>query len=121
MIEQLRLKFKEDAGIKIILGDFFEHTGTYDLILEQTFFCALPPSLRKQYAEKMSELLAPGGKLVGLLFDREFELDGPPFGGCKCQYESLFNKYFDMLVFNLCYNSFSKRQGTELFIILQKG
>lgn len=25
--------------------DFFDHTGSYDLILEQTFFCALDPSL----------------------------------------------------------------------------
>lgn len=120
LVEQLKLKFKDHAGITILLGDFFEYAGTYDLMLEQTFFCALPPSLRKQYVAKMSELLAPGGKLVGVLFDREFEQQGPPFGGCKCQYEPLFNKDFNLLVFDKCYNSFYKRKETELFIILQK-
>lgn len=120
LVEQLKLKFKDHAGIAILLGDFFEYAGTYDLMLEQTFFCALPPSLRKQYVAKMSELLAPGGKLVGVLFDREFEQQGPPFGGCKCQYEPLFNKDFNLLVFDKCYNSFYKRKETELFIILQK-
>ncbi len=120
LVDQLKLKFKENATINIILGDFFEHIGTYDLILEQTFFCAIPPSLRKQYAAKMNELLIPGGKLVGVLFDREFEQQGPPFGGCKCQYEPLFSNNFDLLVFDKCYNSFYKRKDTELFIILKK-
>lgn len=32
--------------------DFFAHQGSYDLILEQTFFCALHPSLRPAYAKK---------------------------------------------------------------------
>ena len=51
----------------LLTGDFFAHEGQYDLIIEQTFFCAIDPSLRERYAEKMSELLAPGGKLVGVL------------------------------------------------------
>ena len=51
----------------LLIGDFFAHEGQYDLIIEQTFFCAIDPSLRERYAEKMSELLAPGGKLVGVL------------------------------------------------------
>src|SRR5690606_9799738 len=34
--------------------DFFEIGQKFDLILEQTFFCALDPSLRPAYAEKMA-------------------------------------------------------------------
>jgi hypothetical protein len=68
----------------------------------------------------MQELLAPNGKLVGVLFDREFEQQGPPFGGCKCQYESLFQQNFVFKTFEPCYNSFVKRAGTELFINLVK-
>ncbi len=61
--------------------DFFELNDHFDLILEQTFFCALNPNLRKSYIEKMHELLKPNGKLVGLLFDFELTDSGPPFGG----------------------------------------
>lgn len=118
LIAQLKEKYKGNPHIKIIPGDFFTHEGTYDLILEQTFFCALIPPLRKEYVLKMQELLAPGGKLVGVLFDREFDQQGPPFGGSKCQYEPMFEKGFDLKTFHLCYNSFEKRKNTELFITL---
>lgn len=120
LVTRLKEKYNGNPNIKIILGNFFEHEGEYDLILEQTFFCAINPPLRKKYVEKMSELLAPDGKLVGVLFDREFEQQGPPFGGCKCQYEPMFDGYFNFRTFALCDNSFAKRAGTELFINLQK-
>lgn len=120
LVNQLKEKFADNPNIKIILGDFFEHRGEYDLILEQTFFCAIIPPLRKDYVAKMNELLSPNGKLVGVLFDREFEQQGPPFGGCKCQYEPMFEKDFNFKTIELCYNSFVKREGTELFINIQK-
>ena len=120
LVAQLKEKYKGNANIKIILGDFFKHEGEYDLILEQTFFCALNPPLRKDYVAKMYELLSEKGKLVGVLFDREFEQEGPPFGGCKCQYEPMFEKHFSFKTFELCNNSFIKRKHTELFINLVK-
>lgn len=61
--------------------NFFHHDHHYDLILEQTFLCALDPGLRPAYAKKMYELLRPGGRLAGVLFDRDFPFEGPPFGG----------------------------------------
>jgi SAM-dependent methyltransferase len=120
LVDQLKEKYRNNSNIKIILGNFFKHEGKYDLILEQTFFCAINPPLRKDYIAKMNELLAENGKLVGVLFDREFEQQGPPFGGCKCQYEPMFEKYFSFKTFDSCYNSNIKRAGTELFIILVK-
>ena len=36
----LQEKFSE-LPIRIVTGDFFLHEGQYDLILEQTFFCAI--------------------------------------------------------------------------------
>jgi len=120
LVEKLQKKFENNTNIKIILGDFFQHEGQYDLILEQTFFCAIHPSLRKQYAEKMQQLLKPGGILSGVLFDKEFDFEGPPFGGCKCQYEPLFEKAFELKHFETCYNSAKPRAGSELFIELMK-
>ncbi|MBK8611269.1 MAG: methyltransferase domain-containing protein [Chitinophagaceae bacterium] len=120
LVAELKEKYLGNPNINIIGGDFFEHKAEYDLVLEQTFFCAINPPLRKDYVAKMNELLATGGKLVGVLFDREFEHQGPPFGGCKCQYEPMFTMSFDLKTFELCHNSFVKRKDTELFIILQK-
>ncbi len=106
---------------RIILGDFFEHRGSYDLILEQTFFCALDPDLRRAYAEKMHDLLEPGGRLVGVLFEDELYKDHPPFGGDREEYRSYFEDLFKIEVFERCRNSIAPREGRELFISLRKG
>ena len=100
--------------------DFFQHSLQYDLIIEQTFFCAIDPSLRQKYAEHIHTLLSDSGNLIGLLFDCEFEKEGPPFGGNREEYKNYFQPYFNFLAFETAYNSILARQGRELFINLQK-
>jgi len=119
LVENLRFKFKNNPNIKIVLGDFFDHQGEYDLIIEQTFFCALPPKMRQKYVLKMHQLLSFKGKLVGLLFDKFFE-GGPPFGGSKAEYELLFKDYFDFIKMEPSQNSIAPRANSELFIEFQK-
>lgn len=120
LVDELKKRFVGNNNIRILPGDFFKHQDNYDVILEQTFFCALSPSLRKDYVAKMSSLILPKGKLAGVLFNRQFEQQGPPFGGSKDEYELLFRQDFNLRVFEKCYNSFIKRMDTELFMILQK-
>lgn len=120
LVEKLRQQYNNTPQIKVLLGDFFEHHGQYDLILEQTFFCALQPSLRPQYASQMYQLLSPRGHLVGVLFGREFPFEGPPFGGNAQEYKTYFEPYFEFKTFDDCYNSIKPRAGTELFINLTK-
>lgn len=115
----LKKKFMPDASVKIICGDFFEHNGQYDLIVEQTFFCALHPSIRKSYAKKMQQLIKPGGKLIGLLFNKHFE-GGPPFGGSEQEYRQLFEPLFTIKTMEPCTNSIKPREGVELFVIFEK-
>lgn len=105
---------------RVIIGDFFKHEGSYDLIIEQTFFCSLPVEQRKAYVEKMHSLLQPNGKLVGLLFDTFFEEDTPPYGGDREEYVALFEPYFAIEVMDRSFNSIKPRQNRELFIILKK-
>ena len=104
----------------IISEDFFTHKGKYDLIIEQTFFCAIFPKDRKKYTEKIYELLNPGGKLVGLLFNHEFGNDHPPYGGTKEEYLEYFNPFFQIIAFSTAYNSIKPRADRELFINLKK-
>jgi SAM-dependent methyltransferase len=103
---------------QLLQKDFFQLDDKFDLILEQTFFCALDPQLRTSYVEKMHQSLRPDGKLAGLLFNCEFEKQGPPFGGTKNEYQALFEHYFDIKKMELCYNSIQPRQGNELFVVL---
>lgn len=96
--------------------DFFEHRGNYDLIIEQTFFCAIDPILRKKYVAHTSSLLVHSGNLAGLLFDCQFDKEGPPFGGSKDEYTNLFQPHFNIEKLEPCRNSISPRSGKELFI-----
>ena len=100
--------------------DFFKLNNSFDLILEQTFFCALTPKLRDNYVLKMNQLLRPNGKLVGLLFNIPLNKDRPPFGGTKKEYLSYFKNYFKIEIMELSYNSISERTNNELFIKLIK-
>ncbi|MCH7396592.1 TPMT family class I SAM-dependent methyltransferase [Belliella sp. DSM 107340] len=100
--------------------DFFLHQGNYDLIIEQTFFCALSPSQRIDYVKKMHQLLKKDGVLMGVLFNRYFEQEGPPFGGDIDLYKSIFENHFEIKILEPCYNSVPPRRGAEVFILLKK-
>jgi thiopurine S-methyltransferase len=103
-----------------LLEDFFDLNDTFDLIIEQTFFCALNPSLRIQYIRKMSQLLNKNGKLAGLLFAIDFPFAGPPFGGNIKEYESIISSQLRLVTLEPCYNSILPRSGNELFFIALK-
>lgn len=119
VIEQFKKMHPDFLNDHIHCENFFEHKGQYDLIIEQTFFCALDPKLRVQYVDKMLSLLKPGGKLVGLLFNKEMN-DGPPFGGDVNEYMNLFAPKFSEVQIEGSYNSIDPRSGSEVFIKLTK-
>jgi methyl halide transferase len=110
---------------QLIIGNFFEHIGEYDLIIEQTFFCSFEPTKpnRNRYASKMANLLAANGKLIGLWFDIPLvpgNSEKRPFGGTKVEYLNYLNPFFTTKSFEPCYNSNETRAGTELFGIFSK-
>lgn len=119
-VEKMKEKFAHAPQIQILCGDFFQHEGQYDLIIEQTFFCALDPVKRSSYVDKMHSLLSENGKIIGLLFDTVFEADGPPFGGKAEEYRTLFEEKFKIRNLDTCYNSIAPRNGKEVFINFSK-
>ncbi|KAG0131957.1 S-adenosyl-L-methionine-dependent methyltransferase [Tuber indicum] len=79
--------------IQMVEGDFFKDDwieamevdlrGGFDLVYDYTFLCALHPTLRRSWAVRMAELLAPQrGLLVCLEFPlyKPIETGGPPWG-----------------------------------------
>ena len=124
-LQNLKERLPDFPDNQCVHGNFFEHIGAYDLILEQTFFCSFPPTLsqRTLYAQTMANLLTPKGKLVGLWFDIpliEGNVDKRPFGGSKAEYLGYLSPYFSVQTFETCYNSIKPRAGQELFGIFQK-
>ncbi len=105
---------------QILNNDFFDAQGKYNIIIEQTFFCAINKNKRRDYFAKMSDLLKAQGKLIGLLFDDNLNEHHPPFEGSKSEYKKYFEPYFNIKVFETAYNSISSRKGRELFMILIK-
>lgn len=86
-----------DFGDRLIVADFFQHdfgTSRFDVIYERTFLCALPPSLRGQYAERVAELIRPNGVLAGFFFYGEEDPVGPPFPLSPEQGNKLFERSF---------------------------
>ena len=120
-LEKIKAEIPEIQNKHLIQGDFFDlELQDFDLILEQTFFCALDPKLRENYVQKMVQLLKPGGKLTGLFFDFPLTPNGPPFGGSAEEYRALFDPFFKIKVLERTNNSITPRKGKELFFIFEK-
>lgn len=109
-----------DFKTNLIHDNFFNLNEKFDLIIEQTFFCALNPSLRPNYVIKTNELLNSNGKIAGLLFNFPLTENGPPFGGSIEEYENLFSKTFQLKTLEKAYNSIKPRANKELFFIFEK-
>ncbi|ESU22887.1 hypothetical protein FEDK69T_17920 [Flavobacterium enshiense DK69] len=117
-LQNIKKRIPEFPESQLIQSDFFDLAGKFDLIMEQTFFCALSPELRKNYVAKMHSLLSDKGKLFGLLFDFPLTEDGPPFGGSKEEYTNLFSELFNIKTLETAHNSIQPRKARELFFIV---
>jgi len=56
--------------------------GLFDLVWDHTFFCALPPTLRRAWGARAAALAAPDSRYVALVFPcgKAASDGGPPFG-----------------------------------------
>jgi len=116
----LRKQAPDFPESNLLIEDFFQLTGQFDLIVEQTFLSALPPAMRPQYVRKVWELQADHGYLIGVLFNEEFSHSGPPYGGNRATYERLFRPYFHLEEWHVATDSIAPRQGRELFLRFRK-
>lgn len=115
----LKEKFNYKPQISVLHGDFFKLDHQFDIIIEQTFFCAILPQWRTKYLWKMHQLLKTDGLLMGLLFNRTFEA-GPPFGGNEEEYKNLFNSAFEIEKMEIAKNSIEPRKNSELQFVFKK-
>ncbi|MFK7781143.1 SAM-dependent methyltransferase [Psychroserpens sp.] len=119
-LQNIKSRVPNFPSKQLLHKNVFDLQMNFDLILEQTFFCAIEPQLRNDYVIKMHNLLSNDGKLVGLLFNVDLYTDRPPFGGSSSEYIDRFNNHFEVRLMEKAYNSHESRIDKELFVILEK-
>ncbi len=108
---------------RVLHQDFFSlddsHDGVYDLVLEQTFFCAISPRRRQDYALNIARVLRPKGMLVGLFYHTGKE-GGPPYNTTREDIEINFSKNFEIQEFDKTSLSIEQRKDKEWLGVLKK-
>lgn len=79
----------------VLAPDAAFHT-IFDLVIEHTCFCALPPTLRSDYVRGITSLLKPGGRFFGIFYRDPDHGDGPPFGISAAEIDALFDPFFEL-------------------------
>lgn len=113
------------SPVKIVQADFFALPATwrarFDYVLDYTSFCAVLPSRRDEYADLVSRMLKPGGRLIMLAFPIGNRPGGPPY---VVQPEAIIALYaargFTLQHREMPKDSAAGRQGHEELLILKK-
>lgn len=84
-------------NLTISCGDFFKFNQkqSYDFIYDRASLVALPPDMRKTYAQILKDSLKPGGKylLIAYEYDQS-KLQGPPFSVDRKEIFELYQDHF---------------------------
>ena len=100
-VADARFERRQAGEITLLQGDFFDLTGA-DLegvtaVYDRASLIALPPPMRKRYAEHMAALLSPGVPVLLITLDYPpHEMDGPPFAVSAAEVETLFAPHFHL-------------------------
>ena len=99
-----------------------KYQHSFDYVIEQTCFCAIHPSRRKEYEIMVKGILKQNGKLVGLWFplDKNINEGGPPYGTSISEVKSVFNNGWKVVTEEFSEHSISPRKDREKLIIFQK-
>jgi SAM-dependent methyltransferase len=126
-IRALKELIKQQAvNVNAVQQDIFslvpEFHGSFDYIIEQTCFCAIHPSRRVEYEALVKGLLKPGGRIIGLWFplDKDLNDGGPPYGTTIDEIKSVFNIGWEIEKEEFPDLSIKPRKNREKLIIFKK-
>jgi cyclopropane fatty-acyl-phospholipid synthase-like methyltransferase len=109
---------------EVLNMDFFgidsAHNGVYDLLIEQTFFCAISPEQRSSYVSTVARALKKGGMLAGLFYHTGEEEGGPPFNTTREDIKKYFSDSFEIRQLSKAEDSAEQRKNKEWLAILIK-
>jgi len=111
------------ATAHLVCSDLFglpdDLAGGFDLVLEQTCFCAIAPHRRPEYVDAVHRLLAPGGRLIALFYACEGS-GGPPFTTDPKDVAALFAERFTVRSLALTPHSHPRRFGEEWLGVMER-
>lgn len=124
-VSELQARNDDEAPVTVVKADIFALDpalfGQFDYVLEYTFYCAIAPQRRPDYADVVQKLLRPEGRFIGLLFPLGETKAGPPFGvNTDAFVASLRQRGFRLLHREIPPDSVRPRLGREELLILQK-
>ena len=114
---------KEEVEMTVLREDFFdlpdELHDQFDYVLEYTCFCAISPERRFEYDRVIWQLLKPEGKLLGLFFplDKNVDEGGPPWGVNISELHALFGLHWNLESEEMPKESIEPRVDLEVMII----
>ena len=122
-IEIGKKKYGRFTNLKFIQADIFtldsSWNRSFDLIVEHTCFCAIPPERRADLVQLWCRLLHEQGQLMGVFFAM-LKRAGPPYGSSELEIKSALKKNFQTLVWQRWQKSIPRRATRELFVLAQK-
>ncbi len=92
---------------------------SFDVIIEHTFYCAIPTLQRKNLVTLWRRLLHEEGQLMGVFFTM-LKRSGPPYGASEYELRRMLSPYFQFLFWGRWRQSLPRRQGKELFVLAKK-
>ena len=98
---------------------FFEY---FDYVIEQTCFCAIPPTRRLDYAHLVTNILKKNGRLIGLWLplNKKISEGGPPYGTSVKEVKSYFKNLWKVEIEEFPELSVASRINREKLIIFKK-
>ena len=117
---------KEEVEMTVLREDFFdlpdELHDQFDYVLEYTCFCAISPERRFEYDRVIWQLLKPDGKLLGLFFplDKNVDEGGPPWGVNISELHALFGLHWNLESEEMPKESIEPRVDREVMMIWKK-
>jgi SAM-dependent methyltransferase len=107
----------------VVLGDFFscDFGGRpFDVIYERAFLASLPRPMWRDYARRVTQLLRPGGRLIGF-FVYGGQQGGPPFCLKTDELDELLGDNFDRITESAVSASVAVFEGKERWEVWVRG
>lgn len=92
---------------------------SFDIVVEHTCFCAIPPDKRNELVRLYRRMLHEEGQLLAVFFAME-KRSGPPYGSTEWEIRKRTEQGFHYLFWGRLRNSIPSRLGRELFVLAKK-
>ncbi len=92
---------------------------SFDVVVEHTCFCAVPPDQRNELVRLYRRMLHEEGQLLAVFFTME-KRAGPPYGASEWEIRKRTEQGFHYLFWGRLRNSIPDRLGSELFVLAKK-